>query len=296
MEPTVTAPRYREDLTQAKNAAFNYAHNVFTANSYLLNRAPEYVVFLCTVSDQTFEVSRPPLIKSLKINGMRLQDREQGYSVVTSFPQPMLHPRTSVDSDDLEFSPMDTRRFIMDIINPANLGIDQNQVIPAAGNFSIGQDLGARGVFYTLNYKMIENEKGQQVPAADPTQEEIKAAVKRMEKHYERILAEARTVEVSNPKGLQDMLTPEHHIAADYFGEEHGWHAKRSRPMDCPNCGERVKAGIAFHKTSEGDICVIDWARAIKSGARTRNQAGNAGIPGYEKYADKEPSEDKSAE
>ena len=291
MEATVGSPVNRADLSEGMNRANNLSF-MFTSHHYLLNRAPEKYIFLCTVSEQTFVVSRPPILKELKINGMRLQDRPQGWSLVTGFPQPLLQPKTNVDSDELDFTPMDTRRFLTDIINPANLSLDQWAVVDPKTNFSQGQDLGARGVFWTENYKMVEAEQTivkngvetknmVMIPTANPSQAEIDRATKRMTAFYQQILADARTVEVSNPKGLQDMLTPEHHIAADFFGEEHGWHAKRSRPMDCPNCGERVKAGIAFHKTDEGVLCIVDWTRAIKAGVRTKAQAIEAGIDGF---------------
>lgn len=291
MDATVGTPINRADLSDGMNRANNLSF-MFTSHHYLLNRAPEKILFLCTVSEQTFIVSRSPILKELKITGLREADRARGWSMVASFPQPLLQPKTSVDSDEMDFTPMDTRRFLVDIINPANLGMDQWAVVDPKNNFSQGQDLGSRGIFWTEGFKMVTVEQKTtkngvetitevQVPAANPSKQEIDRATKRMSDFYQKILADARTVEVSNPKGLQDMLTPEHHVAADYFGEEHGWHAKRSRPMDCPNCGERVKAGIAFHKTDEGVLCIVDWTRAIKAGVRTRAQAIEAGVEGF---------------
>ena len=36
--------------------------------------------------------------------------------------------------------------------------------------------------------------------------------------------------------------------------------------MTCPNCGDVVKAGIAFHKSSAGVLCIIDKKRADEAG------------------------------
>jgi hypothetical protein len=58
--------------------------------------------------------------------------------------------------------------------------------------------------------------------------------------------------------------------------------------MDCPNCGERIKAGVAFHKQEEGTLCILDWKRAVASGVRTRQQAYEA--TGEEQYATKIPT------
>jgi hypothetical protein len=110
-----------------------------------------------------------------------------------------------------------------------------------------------------------------------PTEQEIKEATQRMEKHFNTVLEKMKALETSDPKGLLEALSPEAHTAADYFGVETSWHGRRSKPMDCPNCGERIKAGVAFHRTEEGGTCVLDWARTVKAGARTIQQAVDAG-------------------
>jgi hypothetical protein len=150
----------------------------------------------------------------------------------------------------------------MDIINSENLGFDQDAVLDPKFSYSKGHDLGKKGVFWSLNEV--------------PTAEEIKKAINRMEKEYTRLLDEALTVERSNPQMLREMLTPAHHAAAEYYGQEHSWHGKKSKPMDCPVCGDRVKAGIAYHIDSSNELCIIDWARTVKAGKRTRAQAFEA--------------------
>jgi hypothetical protein len=115
-----------------------------------------------------------------------------------------------------------------------------------------------------------------------PTEEEIKAATLRMEKHFNTVLEKMKALETSDPKGLLEALSPEAHVAADYYGVETSWHGRRSKPMDCENCGERIKQGVAFHKTEEGGLCVLDWKRTVKAGARTMQQAIDAGAPGFE--------------
>lgn len=262
MEATAGNLQQRDDLSSSMTRANNQDFN-FNGNHYLMNRAPDYFVYLHNVSEQNFEVSRPPLIRKMTLVGRRGTEK---VTACARFPQPLLTPNGNVDSNEITIIPMDARRFCMDIINPDNLGLDQNAVIKNPTN--IGNDLGKKGIFWSLN--------------SIATSDEVEGAVKRMEAYYNHLLEQARTVEVSNPAGLKDTLTPEHHAAADYYGVETSWHGKRSRPMDCPNCGDRVKAGIAFHKTDEGTLCIIDWKRAVSSGVRTKQQAIDAGAPGFE--------------
>jgi hypothetical protein len=101
-----------------------------------------------------------------------------------------------------------------------------------------------------------------------------------MEKYYRTLTEKATTVHSSKPADLADLLTPEHLAAADYLEENFGmrfpWHQKMSRLEECPLCGEHTKVNVAFHRMEDGGICVRDWARAVKAGARTRAQAYEA--------------------
>jgi len=245
----------RPDLSMAENRAHNFDFN-FNVNDYLLSRKPEYFVYLYNISENDYVVSRPPIAKEVRIPGRKAG---QEYALVGRLPQPMWVPEGSVDSSQLKIGAEDARRFAMDIINPDNLGLDQDALIQ--NPMSQGANLGAKGVFWSLNNP--------------PTEVELKAAKKRMEAYYENILLKAEAHAVSSPATLSQYLTPEHHAAADYFGNEYTWHTKRSRPMDCPNCGVRVKEGIAYHVV-DGDLCVIDWVRTVKAGKRTRAQAFDA--------------------
>lgn len=267
MQATHGAPVYRGDLSAAQQRAHAIDFNMFSASNYMMSRPPEYFVYLYNVSESPFVISRPPLFKEFTIPGRK---SEQRYALATKLPQPLLIPKGNVDSNEVDMVPTDCRRIAMDIINPDNYGIDQDAHVPNVTG--IGNNLGAKGVFYSLNGPG-GSKFGQ---LEEPTKEEIDRAYARMEKFYQFKLDEARAMEVSNPADLSKLISPEHHAAADYFGEERPWHTKKSKPMDCPNCGERIKQGAAFHKTDEGVFCIIDWKRAVVSGIRTKAQAFEA--------------------
>lgn len=275
MDATLSSPVERPDLSAAKSRAFNDPFAVFGTYNYVYSRKPDYYIYLYNYSEMEFIVSRPPLFQDAKFGG-RKAGEEAHY--LGKLPQPLNIPKGNVDSGEVDPITQDTRRFVMDMINPDNLGINQDAFIERSTSGGTN-DLGAKGLFWSYNgpgnSKNGTNPDGTEAKDA-PTAEEILAARKRMEKRYRFILNEAKTVEVSSPKDLPDKVTPELHAAAEYFGETYSWHNKQIRADYCPSCGEKMRAGAAFHKTEDGGYCVLDWDRAIKAGARTRAQAFEA--------------------
>jgi len=272
-ELNATSPRQNSALSDSMTKANNQNFN-FSLQDFIYSRKPDSYVHLFNISNESFDVFRPPLFANLRIPGLLAQ----GINIDTSpdgtkyvraarLPNPLPIPQGSVDSYEVSTTLLDTRRVVQDICNPDNLSLDQNAVI--ANPTNVGNDLNKKGVFWSLN--------------EIPTQLEITQARNRMEAHYNKILEKFRALEVSNPKELQDLLGPEAHAAADYFNVETPWHTKRSQPMDCPICGDRIRKGVAFHKTVEDTLCVIDWARTVKAGVRTRAAAYEA--TGDEQFA-----------
>lgn len=271
MEATMHNVRPNQGLSDGMARANNLDFN-FNGNHYLMNRAPDYYVYVYNVSEQFFVVSRPPIIKLMTLVGKNPTSTNKAV-ICARFPQPLTTMQSNVDSNEVTPLLMDCRRFVMDLINPDNLGFDQNSQIEHIT--SIGNDLGAKGVFWSLNGP------GALAPnLQEPTQQEITDAILRMEKHYRKLVEKANTVQASKPADLPDTLTPEHFHAADYltrnFGNQFAWHQTLSRLEDCEQCGSKVKAGIAFHRSEDMGICVRDWTRTVASGARTRAQAYEA--------------------
>jgi hypothetical protein len=268
--------KYSEGLSKSQTTAHNDGFSVFGSQNYAFSRPADYLVYVYNISEQEHVVSRPPLFSEMKLKG-RAPSEE--YKLVAVFPQPLNLPKGNVDSNEVDFFVQDTRRFVMDMINPDNLGINQDSFIEKSTSGGTN-DLGAKGLFWSLNgpsTKAYKNPYGEA-----PTAEEVLAARKRLEKRYRHLLDQAKATEVSNPANLREILSPEHHAAAEYFAESFSWHSKQVRADYCGICGEKIRAGAAFHKTEDGGFCVVDWERTIKAGARTRAQAYEA--TGDEKY------------
>lgn len=267
MEATCSSPTTRGDLSSAMTRANNIDWNFSTAD-YMLSRPADFFVYLFNIAKQEYKVSRLPLIKEMIIPA---REESKKYAIVTKLPSPFKFPKGNIDSNDIDIVVLDGRRMAMDIINPDNLSLDQDAVITQS--FSVGQNLGRLGVFWSVNEV--------------PTEVELKAATKRLEAYYRGLLTEARAVETSNPQGLSSMLTPAHHAAADYFHETFNWHKKEVHLESCPRCGSPAKVGAPFHALEGGGLCVGDWDATIRAGVRSRAQAYEA--TENEKYAPKQP-------
>jgi hypothetical protein len=149
----------------------------------------------------------------------------------------------------------------MDIVNPDSVppNLDQNSV--SISTSSSNNNLNQQGLFWSNN--------------EPPTEEELKAAEKRLENRYRTLLQKVDAV-AHIPAQLQELIVnQDYHKAAAYFGAERPWTSKITKKtviekMDCPNCGDEIRKGAAFHKTEEG-ICVVDWKRTVESGIRKKS-------------------------
>jgi hypothetical protein len=104
-----------------------------------------------------------------------------------------------------------------------------------------------------------------------PTEEELQKAEARRLAYYKVIFEQANGLLRSDPKKLQEVLGLDHHLAAEMFGVDVDWHRVTTPKIECPNCGEKIKEGIAFHY-SNGNRCVLDWERAYLSGAVKKDE------------------------
>lgn len=224
----------------------NLQNGSFDANMF---RAPDSYVYIYTVSGRDFLVSQPPLFPRLWI---RPRAKGERATLVCKLPNPFQQIDREGAVGDLMCRAHDARYVAASICNPNNPSLNQDAVLPEGSILGIGVDLTSQGVFWSLNNPVKE--------------EEIVAAEKRRERYYRFLLERARTLEISNPKELENLVNQDYHMAADYFNIETGWHKKLTRYMECPLCGEQIKEGVAAHKNTLGGTCILDEERARKMG------------------------------
>jgi hypothetical protein len=182
---------------------------------------------------------------------------------VTSFPQPILFTKFNDASNTIEPYEQDAIRYVVDLINPNNLGRTLEQ---ASTGISQNVDLSQSGVFFSL--------------ANPPFEQDLRNAVDRMEKNYKFLLERAATLELTDKALLAQELgsNPDYAFAADYFGKVVSWRRAPQRTVECPNCGAQKPAGRLFHM-SEFGLCVEQTQAAWKS-------AVNAGVKRYDDVPD----------
>ena len=215
------------------------------ANQY---RRPDYYIYIYTVSDKTFTVQQPPLISNLILNARAKGER---CSLAATLPSPFNQIDREGGVGDLITRAHIGERVAMSIVNPNNPSLDQDAVLAAQSILGLGVDLNAQGIFWSRNNP--------------PTEEEIAAAEKRREKYYRGLIERARTLEIANPRELESLINEDYHLAAEFFGVETTWHRRMVKFVECPNCGEQIKPGVAYHKN--GDlVCIVDPVRAKSAG------------------------------
>jgi hypothetical protein len=236
-----TAPESR-----ASAAPYNVGDGSFDANMF---RPPDHYVFIYTVSDREFIVCQPPLFPKLIVRPKVVGER---CSLVLRLPSPFQQEDREGAVGDIIVRAYPGERVAASLCNPNNPTLNQDAVVSPTMILGLGVDLNCQGVFWSINNP--------------PTEKEIVAAEARREKYYRTLLERARTLEISNPKELEYLINQDYHMAAEYFNEEHSWHKKLVRLTECPNCGDSIKPGIAFHRSSAGVLCILDKVRAAKAG------------------------------
>lgn len=244
-------------LEASKNVTFD-----MVADHYFYKRDPEFLIYIYNLTEAEYKLERSGMMLSGRLT-LKGKAKNEDYTLSWIVPSPVFEKKESLETYQIEPVARDGKRFAMDLLNPNNLGLDQNS---NAEGLDGSNNLTKRGLFWSLNGPGASKYGRKE----EPTVEEIAAARKRLEGHYRDLLDQANTVAASNPAALGNFIKAEHRAAAEYFNEAVSWNKPVVRPIakvECPNCGEPIRANAAFHRTEAETLCVIDWKRAYNSNA-----------------------------
>jgi hypothetical protein len=221
-----------------------------------VDRPVDYWIHVFNIGRQSFTVGRPPCFPVVQIPAC---PEGKPFVEVLRISNVVNEKWIDAGAGEIRVHGIRGERFAMDLINPANPGESMWQEIETSWIDQGGNDLSRRGVFWTKN--------------AEPLEEEIRRARVWMERHYRALLERADLQARQNR--TQD-ISGEAHVAAEYFHIQSSWHNIARVPEECPNCGESIKTGLAYHVNGTGMLCVIDWKRAVEAGVKTRSDVPEA--------------------
>lgn len=213
-----------------------------------------YEIYIYNTLDREYVINQPPLFPALKIPKCP-KGEKFSWTVIPSFVnEPYERPNTT----ERYYKRVDGRKCATSLLNPAAFpGIRWESQLQNWEQFDqSGNNLNAYGVFWSLTRPDDEEKLA----------EEIKLFTDRTKVTMQALVSQAEVIAASGKLGD---ISPLMHFAMDYFGKQAPWHMNSEHKVSCPNCGELVNEGIAYHKNSMGEKCIID---AVKYVALVRKQ------------------------
>ena len=210
-----------------------------------LTRKPDRYIYVHTIASREYIVDRPPLFCKTLLRGKKDGERSTMiYRVCDPFVQPVQNTEGNNPRSELH----DGLLVAYDLICP-----------PV--QTSVGCDLKERGLFLSLG--------------ETPLEAEIVGAEERMKERYRRLMSHADSLQHTNRSELEYFLMgadgQDLRLALDFFGEQREYHKTMAATKVCPNCGESIKSGVAYHKNVElGIICVLDWRKCVDAGVKSK--------------------------
>ena len=261
-----------EETERAKNQArsLSRGHNRPGSDSMYEMQEAEYYVFLYTVGKKALQTDHA-LTGRVEVPACQPGQRYVQFHLPLPEPFPQRVEDvfgTGADPFVYHRGRAGAKRIAQDICNPSNPTL--NQKIDDYGKidpyFAVqnGTNFAKHGVFWSVNNP--------------PSDEELQDAEARRDRFLRGCINLYDQFSREDPKQLTRLMQEngfdirDVRIALEHFGEDRQGFEKHVPKSDCPNCGEKIKAGVAFHKDSDGDLCVIDWKRTCEAGKRTREQ------------------------
>jgi hypothetical protein len=209
---------------------------------------PNEVIYVYNLLERTHEINQPPLFPVFRIPAC-----EPGKKfAVTTLPRYVNEVREDFLRDEKSYKTIDGRRAATSLLNPDIFpGTDWSAQLAEGrtGNGDqTGNNLNSFGVFWSLTK-----------PDDPALEKQIALFRKRAEKTLRGMIDEGNRLNANEKE--RHLITPLMHFAMEYFHLQAPWHMSHERLVPCPNCGERIREGIAYHKNEFGERCIIDMER-----------------------------------
>jgi|SRR5579862_3522895 len=272
-----------------------------------LMRAPDYFITLFNIVDRKFVIQRPPSFPMIVLAPC---PRDKPWKAVARIPNIVNEKFVAAESGETQIRGIIGERFATDLLNPSNTGIDMWADISDDAALWIDKgtdDMTKRGLFWAggrqpgrevlcdncgavedTEDRILEGHdrraycrKCDQVYSPRPNDADLAKCKGRLERFYRQLLTQAE--EYARNQQFRE-IGYEHHLSADYFGLNSSWHQTIQAPQLCEYCGDAIKAGIAYHMSSSGLMCIRNWKSAVKAGVKQRSD-----VPIEERWWKDEP-------
>ena len=222
-------------------------------------RPPLRMIHIFSVAKRTFNITHP-LFPRLSLRGCEEGER---YVLCTSFGDPIPQACPDQERGGTRIDDNDGWMAAIDMLNPGNFTFEpyNGSSNPSFFANTNGTNLIAEGLFPSLNEV--------------PTEEEIRKAESARDNHFRYLTKEAMRLAAVSTKQLNEFLQryPDTHIAMASLKLKASWTSSPEVTITCPNCGDDIKQGLAFHKSTVTDrICVLDAMKSYKAKAITRDE------------------------
>lgn len=256
--------RAGQEATRAMTSEANPEYS-FIGNANLMH-TPAYFVRIFNVSEVEVKIERPWVNFNPTQRGKMIviPARKEGERVSKPFLiADIVQVPIRNDSNKTYQSIGQRGEFLaQDALNPEDMTGSWKTVrtLSSGSPINEGTNLYHQGLFWTRN--------------ETPTDEEVDAAISRLEANYNRLIDEAKILWATGEQGRLQIGNT-HRRAAQYFGMEFEWNVLYKSLQECPGCGSKIsKAAVVCPKCP----AVFNWEKALGLGLRTVDQAVAAGI------------------
>jgi hypothetical protein len=266
--------RYARNAGIARQERANHGETLLETQDMMTD--PGYVIYVYNIVDRAhyvrqtgFNLHIPPCPKGQKF-------------VYTLLPAYTREIYLKPGSTEYMYKNVDGRKAATSLLNPSAFpGTNFDSQLQEWSQFDQdGNNLNKYGVFWSLT-------RPDETEILD---KEIALFKARVLKTMNELISQAEDLIAS---GDRRGVSPLMHFAMDYLGKKAAWHMSHDHVVSCPNCGEDVKDGIAYHRNSFGERCIIDQERYEKSIAREAPKSASVSVPSND--VEKEEEEAVSA-
>lgn len=216
---------------------------------------PDYLIYVYNILEQEHIVRQPPLFATFHIPACK-KGEKFAYTVLPAFVNEVYQ---KAGTTELTYKSLDGRKAATSLLNPGAFpGTKwEGQIYEWKTDDQTGNNLNKYGCFWSLT-RPDEKEK---------LEAEIKIFRDIVRGTMEELI---KSAESKYESGERKLITPREHFAMDYLGKQAPWHMSMKHMISCPNCGDSIQEGIAYHKNAFGEKCIVDMERYLKTVVQTR--------------------------